>query len=926
MRPFLILVAVLFFPMVAWSQTPALRTEVDIMRGKRLDRPAERAQVVKEVRQRAFERRSRAQKKARELGLPLRTTRKDGTVKEVVDLDDRSGQPLYFTTHNLNAAISTGANKLRLFSGLSGLGVVVGVWDSGTARPSHQEFTSSRLVAKDGGRLSDHSTHVAGTIIAAGIQSTTAGMAPSARVDSYDWTSDTSEMISRAATSPNDSSRIKISNHSYGYVRGWDWNGTRYSWHGLSGNSSTAVETAFGLYNARARSIDSIAYNAPYYLMFFSAGNHRNNNPPMGSSVLIGGSSTTYNSSIHPPGDGVYKSGYDTLADHAVSKNVIVVGAVNDAVLSGNREPSRATLTSFTAWGPSDDGRIKPDLVANGASVYSSLGTSDNAYGTYSGTSMSSPNAAGTAALLVEHHSNLLPGQGMRASTLRGLLIHTADDLGRPGPDYQYGWGLVNAEAARDLITDHASDAAKLRMREDFLIEGQVDKFHQFVWDGVSPIRATVCWSDPPGNTFFSTDNRAKHLINDLNVRMVAPNGAIFYPFVMPFVGKWTQSSLTENATTGVNSVDNVEQIYIPTPSVPGVYRLEITHTGNLSGNEQHYSLLVSGSRSSLSPPSVSPISDVVVDEDFSPIQVSIELESPNTAPEEITISATSDNSSLVESISVEGDSLKRMLTITLVPDANGSATIEITVFDGFSSSRSTFSLIVNPVNDPPQIVQLGDILLDPSGTPVSIPLEIKDVDNSLEALIVTASLAHENFIQSADLSVEGTTTKNLTITAPPERYGQVIVEVFVSDGELSTGISFVVQRVNPNPPFEEWIASRNQASTSGLWEDIDGDGIPNVMEYFHGLDPVNPYDPAPVTQTISTNGVIFEYRKNRMLNGLDGSVKWSSSLASGENWSSEGVVDTPVYRGEDYEWRRAMIPWPTGKEKIFVRIELITD
>jgi subtilisin family serine protease len=177
----------------------------------------------------------------------------------------------------------------------------------------------------------------------------------------------------------------------------------------------------------------------------------------------------SYNSASHPAGDGTYRGGFETIGYEALAKNVITIGSAADAVTGGVRDESKAIVSSFSSCGPTDDGRIKPDITANGDGLYSSLGGSDTSYGTYSGTSMATPNACGSAALLIQQFSNLFPSQAMRASTLKGLLIHTADDRGHAGPDYKYGWGLINVKAAADLIQDHYAAPTKIRITESQL-------------------------------------------------------------------------------------------------------------------------------------------------------------------------------------------------------------------------------------------------------------------------------------------------------------------------------------------------------------------------------------------------------------------------------------------------------------------------
>jgi hypothetical protein len=368
--------------------------------------PVQRAQAVKRIREVEIANRARARVKAEAKGIPMRREYPDGRVEEIIGLDE-NGEFLIYSTRNANAAISSAANLVYSAPyNLDGSNVTVGVWDSGKVRATHQEF-GGRVSWRDAGtNLTSHATHVGGTVGAGGVTSSAKGMAPNALIDSYDWLADTSEMAAAGAFAAGQATNIYISNHSYGYSRGWvgnEWRGT--------GTNQNAYAVEFGQYTARLESWDSIAYNAPYYLIFHSAGNDNDNNPQQGATVSNrnSGVTYTYDSAIHPPGDGLYRNtttnpanGYENIGDQANAKNIMVMGAANDAVTGGVRDPSKSTLTSFSSRGPTDDGRIKPDLVANGDSLYSTDVGSDTAYSSKSGTSMSSPSAAGSAALLVQ--------------------------------------------------------------------------------------------------------------------------------------------------------------------------------------------------------------------------------------------------------------------------------------------------------------------------------------------------------------------------------------------------------------------------------------------------------------------------------------------------------------------------------------------
>jgi hypothetical protein len=593
--------------------TSVAQSLADLLTGAELADPAQRANVVARMQAIERTRRDAALKLAGQRGLPLRVLKPNGAVMELADFVDDA--PLYFTTHNVNAAISTGANLLQAtpFS-LTGAGITVGVWDGGAVRATHQEF-GGRVTVQDGAAPADHATHVSGTIAAAGVVAAAKGMATAANVDSYEWTNDKSEMTARAATYPGEPGRLYLSNQSYGYIEGWSYTGKVspvWDWWG-NGTTNTAVEQDFGKYDTTARDSDSLAASAPYFLMFRSAGNDRADNPSPGHPVALspgGHSSVGYNPAVHPPGDAVYKSGYDTLGFDAAGKNVMTVGSVSDAVSGGLRSPGSALLSSFSSHGPTDDGRIKPDVVANGEELYSSLAGSDTSYGIYSGTSMSTPNTTGSAALLIRYFADLFPGQVMRASSLKALLIHTADDRGNAGPDYQYGWGLVNVKAAGDVLATYDAAPGNSHLIESRLTTAAPARPHTFTWDGLSPIRATLVWTDPAGIATTTHDNRSARLVNNLDLKITAPGGASFSPYLMPYVGNWTDTQLSTPAITGKNNTDNVEQVFIASPPAPGVYQAVVTVDGALTNGVQIYSLIITGSADVAAPvPLVSGVS-----------------------------------------------------------------------------------------------------------------------------------------------------------------------------------------------------------------------------------------------------------------------------------------------------------------------------
>lgn len=454
-----------------------------------------------------------------------------------INLNDK---PLYVTTTNREGAITTRANKLHTSGGngldLNGEDMIVGMWEVGDAYTSHPLLEGRVIQIDNTSGISDHATHVAGTIIGGGAPNggATKGMAPLAIIHSYTSQSDSGEMIAAAADG------LLISNHSYGYdINSFDL------WQ-------------IGYYGGNARGFDNITYNAPYYLPFQSAGNDRQSGANTGN------------------------GGYDYLTGAALSKNAMVVAAVNEVL--NYTGPASVNMSSFSSWGPTDDGRIKPDISAKGVNMYSATGATG--YSNYSGTSMSSPNAAGSATLLQQHYNNL-NGVFMRSSTLRGLVLHTADEAGTsPGPDYRFGWGLFNAERAADVISESGISSTIL---EEEINTGEVYTY-SVQSDGVDDLMVSLTWVDPPGNLLPNgiNDNPIPSLMNDLDLRVSKDGGATYLPWKLDVV------NYSAPATTGDNLVDNIEKIEILGAS--GEYIIQVSHKGAaLFDGVQAFSLIVTG-------------------------------------------------------------------------------------------------------------------------------------------------------------------------------------------------------------------------------------------------------------------------------------------------------------------------------------------
>ena len=390
---------------------------------------------------------------------------------------------------------------------------------------------------------------------------------------------------------------ILISSHSYADIAGWDFDDAANRWD-FWGRPGDTVDINFGLYDKDTQIWDSIAYNAPFYMIAKAGGNNPGEQgPPVGSTYWRMNAQQQFMNAGPRPAGISNNAGYKTIATYGNAKNIITLGACYP-IPGGYTKPSDVQLASFSSMGPTGDGRIKPDLVADGVNVLSSISTADNAYDIYSGTSMATPAAAGSSFLLQEYYSRLHGGNFMRSATLRGLLIHTADEAGAaPGPDYVFGWGLIDMAAAAGVITSDTTDHTQM-IRESTLTNGTKDsETFTVTASGSTPVKATICWTDPPAVPVSIPVNEknfadtSRKLINDLDLRIIDnTTGKAYMPWIL------NPSNPAAAATKGDNIRDNVERVELNDSLIRGrTYNITINHKGTLQRGSQAYSLLVSG-------------------------------------------------------------------------------------------------------------------------------------------------------------------------------------------------------------------------------------------------------------------------------------------------------------------------------------------
>lgn len=394
---------------------------------------------------------------------------------------------------------------------LNGKGVTVGVGDDADIS-THIDF-AGRLISRTPGPPNNHGTHTSGTTAGAGIINVKyRGMAAKATIINQYF----SDIIFNAAA----------------YITDYNMVATNNSYH--TANTGCAGER---VYNSLSRYADA----------------QMNSNTSL-QHVFASGNDGGLTCSPYPASFGTVKTGWQC------SKNILTVGALN---VTNN------TIASFSGRGPTADGRIKPEITADGVSVRSSI--SFNRYGYNSGTSMACPAVTGSVALLYERYRQQNEGSDPKSALIKAIACNTAEDLGNAGPDYTFGFGMLNTRRAVDAI-----DSARYFISS---VAGENGNTHNIkVPANVKQLKIMLYWNDVAASTIT-----VPALVNDLDLAVIEPSTALRRPMIL----NSTASSVNNAATEGADHINNIEQVVINNP-VAGVYSASVYGFSVPSGPQEY--------------------------------------------------------------------------------------------------------------------------------------------------------------------------------------------------------------------------------------------------------------------------------------------------------------------------------------------------
>ena len=281
-------------------------------------------------------------------------------------------------------------------------------------------------------------------------------------------------------------------------------------------------------YTFNARTVDTQTNNFENVLHVFSCGNSNGNNCGYGAGTQWG----------------------NITGGHKQGKNVI---ATANVFFDG-------TLVSSSSRGPAHDGRIKPDITAHGQGQISTA--ANNGYQAFGGTSGAAPGVAGVSAQLYELYADTHGGVMPKSGLVKAALLNTAQDAGNVGPDFKFGWGIVNGLRAGKLLDED-------RFLSDDISNGELNTHSVTIPTGTTQMRIMLYWTDPA-----AASGTSSALVNDLDLIVKDPSDASYSPWILDSTPD--PSALDTPATTGADHLNNMEQVLINNPAA-GSYTVEVT-------------------------------------------------------------------------------------------------------------------------------------------------------------------------------------------------------------------------------------------------------------------------------------------------------------------------------------------------------------
>lgn len=144
---------------------------------------------------------------------------------------------------------------------------------------------------------------------------------------------------------------------------------------------------------------------------------------------------------------------------------------------------------------------------------------------------------------------------------MKALFVQEAEEAGNTGPDYQFGYGIVQARETIDRMRTRS-------LVEEKIAQGESDSYFLIVPNGDSLMKATLVWDDYPG-----TANADPVLVNDLDLVVTDPEGTRHYPWTLD-----PDNPADDSVRNDEDHRNNIEQVQVESP-VEGLWAINVTGT-----------------------------------------------------------------------------------------------------------------------------------------------------------------------------------------------------------------------------------------------------------------------------------------------------------------------------------------------------------
>jgi hypothetical protein len=203
--------------------------------------------------------------------------------------------------------------------------------------------------------------------------------------------------------------------------------------------------------------------------------------------------------------------------------------------------------------------------MADGFFTISTVNNPDDGYGPQPGTSMSAPAVTGGLALLYEKYRLQNSGVNPKNGLMKAFICNGGADLGNTGPDYTYGFGLMNLLRSVDMLSNNHYYISTIN-------NGGNNPHSISVPANTAQLKVTLYWNDPAAAVFTS-----QALVNDLDLEITSPL------IVLPYKLDTIPANVNNSATRSVDHINNIEQIVIDNPA-NATYTVNIKGTSVASG------------------------------------------------------------------------------------------------------------------------------------------------------------------------------------------------------------------------------------------------------------------------------------------------------------------------------------------------------